>query len=200
MPNVGGGVIVGASGSGGIAPPAGDIGGTAAAPKIIGIDGIPISAAPTVTGQALLYNSGSNQFVPGTPAATLATTNGSLAADFQPTGVYTTMMTTGALAIGIYLVFVNFVYIDASNGGLAVQVAAGGATAAIANPATEIANGVSVASPSPGLVIAIATVTVAGTLVIQAKASNAGPSTIIKSTGQQLGITGITNWSTVKIG
>lgn len=54
----------------GITPPAGDIGGTTAAPLVVGLDGIPIVGTPS-SNQVLEYNG--TDYVPVTPAAGDAT-------------------------------------------------------------------------------------------------------------------------------
>lgn len=53
------------TGGGGFAP-GGDLGGSATSQTVTGLDGIPISAAPTITGQVLKYNSSTHQMTPGT--------------------------------------------------------------------------------------------------------------------------------------
>lgn len=56
-------VIPGGGAGGGIAPPAGDIGGTTASPLIVGIDGKPVSSlAGLLTAQGLIWNG--SDFVP----------------------------------------------------------------------------------------------------------------------------------------
>ena len=45
-----------AASTGGTVDIGGDIGGTSSSPEVIGIEAVPISAAPTVVGEALVYN------------------------------------------------------------------------------------------------------------------------------------------------
>jgi hypothetical protein len=46
-----------------------DLGNTTAAPKVIGIQGVPVSATSPTNGQVLTYNSGSGLYLPTTPSA-----------------------------------------------------------------------------------------------------------------------------------
>lgn len=53
-----------------------DFGGTAAAPKVAGLQGIPVSTNLPTNGQIYAYNGGSNQWTPATPSAGTVTSVG----------------------------------------------------------------------------------------------------------------------------
>jgi hypothetical protein len=184
----------------GIAPPAGDIGGTTATPTVVGLGGLPILGTP-IGGQVLEYDG--VHYVPTTPSAGGALTNSSglLAANFTPvTTVAQTFLTTSALAIGTWLVTIEAMLAVAASNDIAVTIAAGTATATFAGPqAAEYDN---TATAQPGLPVSftcIVTVTVAGTLVFRCSGGTAASGSIL-ATSNGVGSTHVTGYTAVKIG
>jgi hypothetical protein len=203
MPNVGGGVIVGSTGGGGIAPPAGDIGGTTAAPTVIGIQGKPIVGGPT-TGDVLEYNG--TDWVPVAPGgSTLTHAQGLLPANVGVTSSLATFMTTSALATGVWMIFCNGTMdVPPSNVELAdFTVALGTAVGTFAPGPLGIEVGTGSASIAQQTAwgfsySAIVTITTAGTLIFEVEGTN-GNGTILAN-GQNDSAVPITGWYALKIG
>jgi hypothetical protein len=144
---------------------------------------LPAGALNTVlTGQGVgvapVYAAGGS-FPLSTPVAA------SLGAPFSVTAAFTTFLTTASLAIGTWLITLGATVLVNTNGGLGdtldLKAALGTATATLAGQsATGASNSLSTAASNEEVSLSfLATVTVAGTLVFQARAG--GTTSLVQS-------------------
>lgn len=155
--------------------------------------------APAVGTSADYARADHDHGLPAAPAASLSTDSGNLAADIHFTNTtLTTILTTGSLTVGTWLVrgAVTLLSDSPAASWAVVTMAAGTATATFAGQQT--AQHTFVALESNTLTVeCLVTVTVAGTLVVQSECGASG----ITAKAASSGFTGpkATGWTAVKV-
>ncbi len=95
-----------------------DLGGTARAPKVVGLQGIPVSSTAPTNGQVYSYSGGSNQWVPTTPVRGTVTSVG-LSAPPEFTVSSSPVTSSGTLTLNKANQSANLVYAGPSSGAAA---------------------------------------------------------------------------------